>query len=93
MAKKDKWIKIIAVFALFWIIIWMIGTWILIIFNWWQKQTNEKNLTEEQYKQIQDMIKAQWWTWVLVNSWVTNTWTIESWKSIKWDTVSTWSLK
>lgn len=81
MSKKNKATKIMAFLALFWIIIWIVGTWILIIVEWWKSSTKEQSLSAEQYKQIQDLIKSQWWTWALNNSWTTiSKWTItESW--------------
>lgn len=82
MAKKDKWMKIMAFLALFWIIIWIIWTWLLIIFNWWQSVETEQTLTPEQYQQLQEMIKSQWWSWTLNNTWTTNTWSI----SLSWTT-------
>ena len=95
MATKDKMAKLVAIFALFWIIIWIIGTWLLILLNWWQQSTSsDKNLSAEQYKQIQDMIKANWGTWVLINSWVTDTKVSVTWSSDStWNLVWTWSVK
>lgn len=68
--KKNKLTQIVAFFALFWIIISLVWTWLLVIFwpkNTTTNNTKENNLTPEQIKQIQDMIKAQsWsltWTW------------------------------
>ena len=85
MSKKNKTTKIMAILALFWIIIWIVWTWILIIVNWWKSSNTEKSLTPEQYKDIQKLIKSQWWTWTLESSWTTT--------SETWSTTLTWSLK
>ena len=74
--KKNKTSKIIAFIALFWIIIWIIWTWILIIF--WNQNTinNSEWITEEQ---LQELIRSQ--SWMIINNeqWDTN---INSWKII-----------
>lgn len=72
--KKNKLTQIVAFFALFWIIISLVWTWLLVIF--WPKNTTTNNATEnnrtpEKIKQIQDMIKAQSWS-------LTWTWTWET---------------
>lgn len=85
MSKKNKMTKIMAILALFWIIIWIVWTWILIIVNWWKSSNTEQTLTPEQYKDIQKLIKSQWWTWSLDNTWTTT--------SKTWSTTLTWSLK
>jgi len=83
MAKKIKWVQIMAFLALFWIVIWIVWTWILSLYGWWQTISNEQNINPEQYKQLQDLIKSQWWTWTLNSSWtLINTWTI----------INTWSI-
>lgn len=83
--------QIMAFLALFWIIIWILGTWLLIIF--WGQNTSSQTLTQEEYEQLQQLINSQSWviessTWVTSNStwiievltWATETssWTVES---------------
>ena len=84
MSNKNRATKIMAIFALFWILIWILGTWIMIVIGWWNNQSTDKQktLTPEQYKELQELIKSQWWTWALNNTWsnITVTWTtISSW--------------
>ena len=74
MAKRNKWIQIMAFLALFWIIIWIIWTWLLIIFGN-SNSSNEQSLTPEQYIELQKMIEAQ--SWVTIES-DTNTLTWET---------------
>ena len=62
MRRKNKWIQIMAFLALFWIIIWIIGTGILILFSGNNTSTNNKTLSPEQYTQIQKLIENQSWT-------------------------------
>lgn len=45
-----------AVLALFWIIVWIIWTGLLIIF-WWNS-TDEQTLTEEQYLELQEYLNS-----------------------------------
>lgn len=85
MTKKNRATKIMAIFALFWIIIWIVWTWIMIILGWWNNSTpNEQTLTPDDYTKIQELIKSQWWTWTLNNTWVT---------SDSWAINSTWSVQ
>jgi len=80
---KNRWTKIMAFLALFWIIISLIWTWLLVIFWDNQNTNNWKNLTPEQIKQIQNMIKS--WTWIKVSTWeTTSTWNLKitwSWET------------
>ncbi len=89
MSKKNNASKIMAILALFWIIVWIVWTWIMVLIGWWNTNTSsEQSLTPEQYKELQEMIKSQWWTWTLSNSWtVESTWIIQS----NWSTNLTWS--
>lgn len=59
---KNKWVKIMAFLALFWIIVSVIWTWLLVVFSWDSNQ--EVKLTQKQIEQIQNMI----------NSWSLTTW-------------------
>ena len=47
-----------ALLALFWIIIWIIWTWVLIFF-WWNNTSHEQGLTPEQYTELQEYINSQ----------------------------------
>lgn len=91
MSKKTT--KVMAFLALFWIIIWIVWTWILIIINWWwNSSTSDQSLTPEQFQELQDLIKSQWWTWALNNSWATtNSWS-ETLTST-WSETSTWKVE
>lgn len=60
MSKQKKSVKIMAILALFWIIVWIIWTGILIIFS--SQNSNEQTLTEEQYLDIQKYINSQTWS-------------------------------
>jgi hypothetical protein len=71
--KKNKWIKIMALLALFWIIITVIWTGLLIIFDNNNSSNIKQELTPEQLMQFQEMMNS-WtllneWTWELVWSW------------------------
>ena len=77
--KKNKTNQIVATFALFWIIVWIVWTWLLVIFSSNQGYDSEITLTPEQ---IQELIQSQsWvnlWTWVTIE---TSTWiNIWTWK-------------
>ena len=63
MAKQKKWVKIMAFLALFWIIIWIIGTGVLVLFS--SNNTNttdEQTISAEQYAQLQQLLESQSWT-------------------------------
>lgn len=72
-----------AFLALFWIIIWIIWTWLLIIFSW--SNTTEQTLTPEQYLELQKYLDTQSWS-VDTNSWVV----IEMWTGSQ---TLTWEIK
>ena len=71
--KKNRTIQLVAGFALFWIFIWIIWTWVLVLFSNNNSYDSEIKLTPEQ---IQELINSQsgviQWTWVTLS---TNTWT------------------
>lgn len=78
---KKKWIKIMAFLALFWIIIWIIWTWLIIIFD--KPNSNEQKLTQEQYNELLKQINSSSWkilswtwenlsTWTIIWTWKTN---------------------
>ena len=61
-----------AVLALFWIIIWIVWTGLLIIFSW--ASTNEQTISNNDYLQLQDLINANSWaviTWTWTSTWET----------------------
>ena len=69
---KNKWSKIMAALALFWIILSILWTWLIIIFsgNW----NTQVELTQEQIKEIQELINTQTGTtstWELIWTWNT----------------------
>ena len=74
MAKKNKITQIMAVLALFWIIIWIVGTGLLIIFSGSNTSTQE-TMTAEQYLELQPLIEVQSWTTV-----------IETTETLTWET-------
>jgi len=59
MAKKNRFVTIMAFLALFWIVIWIAWTGLLIIFSGWNNTTTEQTLTPEQYAELQELINAQ----------------------------------
>lgn len=75
--KKNKWIKIMAFLALFWVIIWIAWTSLLIIFgNNKTESDTQVELTPEKLKQLQKMI-GSWntlneWSWELIWTWKLN---------------------
>lgn len=76
MAKRNKWIQIMAFLALFWIIIWIIWTWVLILFSG-NENYEEESLSPEQYLELQEYINSQ--SGVIIETWTdTNTLTWET---------------
>jgi hypothetical protein len=81
MAKQKKWVKIMAFLALFWITIWIIWTWVLVLFSWNNTTpSNTQTLSAEDYAKLQEMIESQ--SWITAESQVeiinnTLTWTIK----------------
>ena len=83
MAKWNKWVQIMAVLALFWIIIWIVWTWLIIMFgNSWTQ--TERTLTPEEYLELQELMNANSGAVVETNTWttdiidvVTNSWSEE----------------
>ncbi len=72
MTKKNRYVQIVALFALFWIIIWIVWTWVLMLFNG-QKTTSEKTISPEQKLELQNLINSQSGNTVDTGTWVTNT--------------------
>ncbi len=72
--KKNKITQIIATFALFGIVIWIVWTGLLVLFSNNQYTDSEITLTPEQ---IQELIQSQSWVTVETST-ETNTWTWES---------------
>jgi len=71
--KKNSMAKIMAFMALFWITIWIVGTWLLVIFSWSNGTVNtqEKQLTQDE---LQKIINSNQSNDTLNWSWDTNTW-------------------
>jgi len=86
--KKTSWTKIMAILALFWILISIIWTWALIIYDiytWWTNNWNQQQeITKEQ---LNALLKA--YSWSLTSSWIT---VVNSWTVINQDTL-TWTWK
>lgn len=72
MAKKNRYVQIVALFALFWIIIWIVWTWVLMLFNG-QRPTDEQTISPEQQLELQNLINSQSGNTVDTQTWVTNT--------------------
>ncbi|MDP2090800.1 MAG: hypothetical protein Q8K30_04350 [Candidatus Gracilibacteria bacterium] len=73
MTKKNRATKIMAIFALFGIIIGIVGTGIMIILGGGNNSTpNEQTLTPDDYTKIQELIKSQGGTGTLNNTGVTS---------------------
>jgi hypothetical protein len=52
-----------AFFALFWITISLIWTWVLVLLSWNNTDSsNEQKISAEQYAQLQKLIESQSWT-------------------------------
>lgn len=78
---RNKWVQIVAFFALFWIIIWIIGTWVLIIVESVNRNKdleyeiiNNYNESNQSWSVINDSaintnIDTNTWTWVIVWTW------------------------
>lgn len=66
--KKNNANKVMALFALIWIVISIIWTWLIVILNSSGQTTTE--LTAEQIQEIQEMYNSQSWA---TASWVINT--------------------
>ena len=75
MAKKNKMTQIMALLALFWIIIWIVGTGLLIIFSG-NNTSTEETITAEQYLELQKLIEAQ--SWAIIEDTVVETLTWET---------------
>jgi hypothetical protein len=76
MNKKNGIVKIMAFLALFWIIIWIIGTWILVLLGWWNTST-EQTLTPEEYLELQELMNSQSGNTLEEVSWSAQTWSIK----------------
>ena len=60
MTKRNKWVKIMAFLALFWIIIWIVWTGLLIIFSGWNTQ-QQQNISTQDYLDLQQLIDTNSW--------------------------------
>jgi len=72
--KKQSWAKIVAFLALFWILIWIVWTWILIIFSWNNTSINSENSENITKEDLQKIINNSKINENLNWSWNTNTW-------------------
>ena len=66
-----------AFLALFWIVIWIIWTWVLVLFSWKSNSSNEQTISPEQYLELQNLINAQTWTIIDTATWA---------KTLSWET-------
>jgi hypothetical protein len=85
MKKRDKKIKIMAWIALFWILISMIWTWLIVILSWWTN--NSQEISWNDLVKLQNLINTQTWslnnsTWSIIED--TSTWIIYSSGEISW---------
>lgn len=72
MNKKNRITQIMAILALFWIIIWIIGTWLLFIFS--GSENSNYNLNKKQLMELQNYINTLSWS-IETMSWTeTITW-------------------
>ena len=90
MTKKNKWIQIMAFLALFWITIWIVWTWVLVLFSW-NNTSSEQTLSPEQYLELQEYINSQ--SGVTIETWTgTDTLSeviVEAWidtETLSWET-------
>ncbi len=65
-----------AFLALFWIIIWIVGTWVLVLLGNWNTST-EQTLTEDEYLELQELINSQSGNTLEEGTWSTQTWSIK----------------
>lgn len=79
--KQTKIAKIMAILALAWIIVSIIWTWLLVIFDSSNSQ-QQNELSPEQIEQIQNIINSQSWT-TKSSSWEL----IEIEKSLSWQKI------
>ena len=68
--KKNPMAKIMAILALFGIIVWIIWTWLLVIFSWGQTSNHQQQLSEEELQELLNNLEQS-------NSWTTNSWSLE----------------
>lgn len=83
---RNMWAKIMAFFALFWIIVWVIWTWALFIIDWWYNQ--DPQLTQEELDRIIKQLEQ-------TNSWTTAETQIdivENWEIIEEES-NTWATE
>ena len=67
MTKRNKWVKIMAFLALFWIIIWIVWTGLLIIFSG-ETSYQQEDISTQDYLDLQELIDTNSWNIVIENS-------------------------
>ncbi len=72
---RNKWAKIMAIFALVWIVISVIWTWILYVV-----ESNRVENTEINAEELQKLIEQ-----MKTNSWETLSWETNSWETLTWE--------
>lgn len=60
MNKKNRMTQIMAFLALFWIIIWIVWTWLLVIFG--GSENPSSNLDDEQLIELQNYLNTLSWS-------------------------------
>jgi len=64
MTKRNKWVKIMAFLALFWIIIWIVWTGLLIIFSD-ETSYQQEDISTQDYLDLQELIDTNSWNIVI----------------------------
>jgi hypothetical protein len=67
MTKRNKWVKIMAFLALFWIIIWIVWTGLLIIFSD-ETSYQQEDISTQDYLDLQELIDTNSWNIVIENT-------------------------
>ncbi len=71
--KRNIWVKVLAFFVLFWILLSVVWTAFLILFSPKQQITTEKTLTSEELNKLLESSKTEVisWTWSETSTWKT----------------------
>jgi len=62
--RKNTFAKAMAFIALLAIVIWIIGTWVLVLFNWWNPYSNQVEYSQEE---LEALIESFTWASVEVS--------------------------
>lgn len=75
--KKNTSVKIVAIIALLWIVLWAVSTWALVLYEtlFAPQTTNQENTTNSEKIDLSSLLKDSSWsinqTWITIK---TNTW-------------------